>query len=362
MSTTRQVNCNIAALKLIAMFGVICLHTFGSLNPIDSRTSYVLWYFVTFSIPVFFAASGYFMLNRSSKLKTMLSKVVGIVALILMWGGVFMLYKYALQIHYHHTLMPTKEVIEQPFVLTLLSIFQQGRFGRLWFMWALANLYLLSPLFSKAFKDPKTAVYLALALTGICILSHVIDVAHILTTKTSMYSYDVNPWFRQTFKVWVFAAYFVWGGVLGREGIKEAIRKRISQKAAVALMIILMLLSVVYQMALDSYMVYNSPEYQHDSPLIILWVLSILVVATCYETKSSDKTVWKDISECTLGIYFLHGMIAFLLKYLVPATSLFNLIVLAFLTFTVCYVITVVSMKIPIAKAFMNIPKIKIAR
>ena len=115
-------------------------------------------------------------------------------------------------------------------------------------------------------------------------------------------------------------------------------------------------------MALDNYMVYNSPEYQHDSPLIILWVLSILVVVTCYDTKFSNKSVWKDISECTLGIYFLHGMIAFLLKYLVPATSLLNLIVLALLIFTMCYVITVVCMKIHIAKAFMNIPKIKIAR
>ena len=215
MSTTRHVNCNIAALKLIAMFGVICLHTFGSLNPIDSRASYALWYFVTFSIPVFFAASGYFQLNRSPKIETMQSKVVGIVLLILMWG-VFMFYKYAIQIHHNHTLIPTKEVLEQPFVLTFLSIFQPGRFGRLWFMWALAILYLLSPLLSKAFKE-NTTVSLALALTGVCILSHGIDMAHILTTKSSMYSYDVNPWFRQTFKVWVFATYFVWGGVLGRE-------------------------------------------------------------------------------------------------------------------------------------------------
>ena len=95
---TRQVNCNIAALKLIAMFGVICLHTFGSLNPIDSRTSYVLWYLVIFCIPVFFAASGYFLLNLSPKIETMLSKVVGIVVLILMWGvcSTTMLFRYVI--------------------------------------------------------------------------------------------------------------------------------------------------------------------------------------------------------------------------------------------------------------------------
>lgn len=270
-----------------------------------------------------------------------------------------MLYKYALQIRHYHTLMPTKEVVEQPFVLTLLSIFQQGRFGRLWFMWALAILYLLSPLLSKAFKDTKTAVNLALALTGFCILSHGIDVVHILATKTSMYSYDVNPWFRQTFKVWVFATYFVWGGILGREDVREAIRRKITHKAAVALMIVLTLVSIVYQMALDNYMVYNSPEYQHDSPLIILWVLSILVVATCYDTKTSNRAIWKDISECTLGIYFLHGMIAFLLKtYLIPANSITNLIALALVTFFVCWIITIVAIRMPVAKYFMAIPKI----
>lgn len=100
MTNKKSVNCNIAALKLIAMFGVICLHTFGSLNPIDSRTSYALWYFVTFSIPVFFAASGYFQLNRSPKIETMQSKVVGIVLLILMWGGYLcstnMLFRYVI--------------------------------------------------------------------------------------------------------------------------------------------------------------------------------------------------------------------------------------------------------------------------
>ena len=87
MQGTRKINCNIAALKLLAMFGVICLHTFGSLNPVDSGVSYVLWYLVTFSIPVFFAASGYYTLNNKLTMRSALSKVLGIMVLILLWGG-----------------------------------------------------------------------------------------------------------------------------------------------------------------------------------------------------------------------------------------------------------------------------------
>lgn len=361
MQGTRKINCNIAALKLLAMFGVICLHTFGSLNPVDSGVSYVLWYLVTFSIPVFFAASGYYTLNSKLTMRSALSKVLGIMVLILLWGGVFMLYKYALLIHHDHTLIPTKGIIAQPFILLVLSSVQMGRFGRLWFMWALAILYLLSPWLCRAFKDTKTALRLALVLSGVCLVSHGVDMVHTLTTGTSIYSYDVNPWFRQTFKIWVFAAYFVWGGVLGRSDVRDYIRKRISFKGALLIAVIMTVVSVTYQMALDNFMVYNSPEYQHDSPFVMLWVLSILICFTCYNTKESSTVFWKEISKCTLGIYFLHGMIAYLLKmFLISPTSVMSLIIQAILTFTVCYGITIAAMRIPVAKFFMAIPRIKL--
>ena len=89
MTNKKSVNCNIALLKFVAMFGVICLHTFGSLSPVESRLRYVFCYLSTFSIPVFFAASGYFMLNRSPKWKNVLNKTVNILLFILLWGGIF---------------------------------------------------------------------------------------------------------------------------------------------------------------------------------------------------------------------------------------------------------------------------------
>lgn len=356
----KTINCNIAALKLLAMFGVICLHTFGSLNPVDLRVSYILWYLGTFSIPVFFTASGYYTLNSKPTIQSALGKVLGITVLILLWGGVFMLYRYAMQLHHGQSFIPTKGVLAQPILLLVLSVFQQGRFGRLWFMWALAILYLLSPLLSRAFTSTRDAVRLALGLTAICVLSHAVDIWHILTTQTSMYSYNVNPWFRQTFKVWIFATYFVWGGVLGRGDVREYIRTRIPQWTAILAVVVMTAISVCYQMALDGYMVYNSPEYQHDSPIVILWVLSIMICFTCYGTKQASSTFWNDLSKCTLGIYFLHGMTAYLLKqYLIPPTSLMSLLVQAIATFAICYIVTVTAMQIPVAKYFMAIPKIK---
>lgn len=362
MQGARKVNCNIATLKLLSIFGVICLHTFGSLNPVDSRASYASWYLVTFSIPVFFAASGYYTLNGKPTMRLALSKVLGIMVLILLWGGVFMLYKYALLIHHQHTVVPTKGVLAQPILLLLYSSVQMGRFGRLWFMWALAILYLLSPWLSSAFKDTKTALRLALLLTGVCMVTHGIDMAHTLTTGTSIYSYDVNPWFRQTFKIWLFATYFVWGGVLGRSDVRGVIKKRIPFKGWLLIVVIMTIASVTFQMALDDYMVYNSPEYQHDSPIVMFWVLSILVCFTCHNTKESSSVFWKDISKCTLGIYFLHGMIAFLLKqFVIPPTSVLSLIMQAILTFVLCYGITVAAMRIPVARHFMSIPRINLA-
>ncbi len=278
-------------------------------------------------------------------------------------GGVFMLYRYALQLHHGQSIIPTKGVLAQPILLLVLSVFHQGRFGRLWFMWALAILYLLSPLLSRAFTSTRDAVRLALGLTAICVLSHAVDIWHILTTQTSMYSYNVNPWFRQTFKVWIFATYFVWGGVLGRGDVREYIRSRIPQWAAILVVVVMTAISVCYQMALDRYMFYNSPEYQHDSPIVILWVLSIMICFTCYGSKHSSSMFWNDLSKCTLGIYFLHGMTAFLLKhYLIPPISLMSLIVQAIATFAICYIVTITAMRIPVAKYFMAIPKLSLAK
>lgn len=362
MQGVRKVNCNIATLKLLAMFGVICLHTFGSLNPVDSRVSFALWYLATFSIPVFFAASGYYTLNSKPTMRSGLSKVLGIIVLILLWGGQFMFYKYGLHIYHQHTLVPTKSIIAQPVVLLLYSSVQMGHFGRLWFMWALAILYLLSPWLSKAFKDTKTALRLAIVLTAICVVSHGIDMAHTLTTGASIYSYDVNPWFRQTYKIWLFATYFAWGGILGRSDVREYIRKRIPFKGALLILVIMTVASVSYQLALDNFMVYNSPEYQHDSPVVMFWVLIIMICFTCYGTKESSSDFWKDLSKCTLGIYFLHGMIAFLLKqFVIPPTSVLSLIIQAILTFALCYGITIAAMRIPIAKYFMAIPRFNFA-
>lgn len=273
-----------------------------------------------------------------------------------------MLYKYALLIHHQHTFIPTKGIIAQPVLLLLSTSVQMGRFGRLWFMWALAILYMLSPWLSKAFKDTKTALRLALVLTSLCLISHCIDIVHVIMDGTSIYSYKINPWLRQTLKIWVFATYFVWGGVLGRSEVREYIRKQIPFKWYFLITVIITICSVSYQMALDNYMVYNSPEYQHDSPVVILWVLSILACFTCYGTKESSSVFWKDISKCTLGIYFLHGMTAFLLKlFVIPPTSVMSLTLQAFLTFAICYSITIAVMRIPVAKYFMTIPRINFA-
>jgi len=262
----------------------------------------------------------------------------------------------------HHDFGTWPLLIKQPIALLGFSSLQMGHFGRLWFMWELIIMYLLSPVLTKAFKTTKGALSLAFTLTAICLLSHGIDMYHVATTGTSMYSYDVHPWFRQTFKIWVFATYYVWGGVFGRHDVREWVAKRLNKTVAIIGMLLLTVLSVACQYGLDTWMVYNSPEFQHDSPLIILWVISIIVVGVCYREKTANTKAWLVMADCTLGIYFLHGMMAFFLKKIIPATTIGNLLILSPATFVVCLVITMVLMRMPVAKVMVNVPKIKIIK
>ncbi len=196
-------------------------------------------------------------------------------------------------------------------------------------------------------------------MTCLCFISHAVDMWHIYKTGISIYSREATPWLCQSFKIWVFSTYFTWGGVFGISEVRDWIRSRVNLGTMIVILLTLTILTVAFQCGLGNKMTYNSPEYQHDAPIVILWVMSILAVATCYGEKVSKSPFMRVISECTLGVYILHGSVALVCKMVIPATTFENLILIALLTFGLSFLLTIIAMHLPIMKYVVQVPKFK---
>lgn len=182
---------------------MVCLHSFGALNrSVDDWLSYSIWYSFCFAIPIFFATSGYFVLSKKSiSYIYVLKKITGFLLIVFSWC----LLDSCIGIAFGRKLT-------NPIKSLFLALFQMGSLPRLWFFGAMIVLYVLSPVFCRLMKNRKQCIALVIILLGANALSHIINVYTICNTGLSLYSYTLNSWFRQTFKIWTFALYFVGGG------------------------------------------------------------------------------------------------------------------------------------------------------
>lgn len=160
----KKLNINIALLRIIACFGVVCLHSFGALNrSVDDWLSYSIWYSFCFAIPIFFATSGYFVLSKKSiSYIYVLKKITGFLLIVFSWC----LLDSCIGIAFGRKLT-------NPIKTLFLALFQMGSLPRLWFFGAMIVMYALSPVFCRLMKNRKQCIALVIILLGANALSHI---------------------------------------------------------------------------------------------------------------------------------------------------------------------------------------------
>lgn len=149
------------------------------------------------------------------------------------------------------------------------------------------------------------------------------------------------------------------GGVLAKHDIKQLLSRKISHSMALVATVVLILLAAMYQQfVIGHLMTFNSPEYHHDSPAVILAVFMILCSSVCYgEVYSSTKTV-NLLSESLLGIYCLHGWVQKLILRFFNISTLFNIGLYAIATFTISFLLWFVMRRIPVIKLLVALQDI----
>ena len=175
----KEINVNIAWLRLLASFGVICLHTFGGqASLVDNIYSYMIWYMFTFSIPIFFSTSGYFSLNKEIDWKNIYKKIKNILIFLLAWGILYVVFQVLKDIILGNKIKFSFLLIE-PIKLMLLSFLQMGFFSRFWFFGAFAIILILSPFLSKVFQKTKFAIVVTVIFTIISLISNIVNYIYI---------------------------------------------------------------------------------------------------------------------------------------------------------------------------------------
>lgn len=199
-------NCNLDLLRIMACIGVVGLHTLQKAISVVNST---LYYLCGFAVPIFFMISGYVLLNREEvTFSYSARKIVSILKLVLIWNLIFAVIKIGAGIIFRNWSFGLLINIAMEFPKGFL---QFGMFWHFWYFGALIIIYAFLPILHKMCKDTIRMhviwVVLVLVCIGIQCTSYVIH-------------QPIQKYIRQTFRLWSWLQFFLFGGVICRIGKK----------------------------------------------------------------------------------------------------------------------------------------------
>lgn len=154
-------NLSIDMVKIVAMFGVMCLHSTHSYAiPGEFCFADILYESAVISMPLFFMVSGYLLIGREkSDYRYAFRKVFGIIRFVSIIVFAFWLARSV-----HHLQFDVRELL----LSLVLPYVQQGSFSVFWYFGAMIILYMLYPTFNTIYKRNRYAYY---GLTSLALLT-----------------------------------------------------------------------------------------------------------------------------------------------------------------------------------------------
>ena len=281
-------------LRIISAIGVIMIHTASAgirTEAISNNSGFVwfIWYHVLseFAVPCFFMISGAVFLNPEKELSVsniIRKYFIKIILMYLFWSGVYALY----------------EMIFEDYAIDIMSFIRKVIRGKdtLWFLPAVAGLYLLVPLMRKFTEDRKLLQYGIL----LCFIF-----AWVPSMLSPYKSFEVVCNIISRFSVSVgYAGFFLLGYYFYRYSLDK--RQRI-------LLYVLGVLALIYMYTGSVYRSYIYGGFQQDLlaynslPIVLYGSFIFILVKQVFTTgKIEEKTekVIKFAANRTAGIYVVH--------------------------------------------------------
>lgn len=189
-------NQSIDLVKIIAMMGVMALHT--CLGKTNELPGFLLSRTFGLSMPLFFMVSGYLMQGRCVDWRYSVQKI---------WGIIRFTFIICFSYWIVHSFRHGADMIL--FVkIWLGSFIQRGPFGIFWYFGSMILLYLLLPYYNK--KEMSTVLFYPKTIAFL--------LGVVFCTFMADYIFDIEKTYvPQTFRLWYWLLYFTFGQLLRRQ-------------------------------------------------------------------------------------------------------------------------------------------------
>jgi surface polysaccharide O-acyltransferase-like enzyme len=346
-------------LKAIASYFVIIYHyNFIDIDFVNQAEpfqyfNYFLTTILTISVPVFFFVNGALLLNKTDlNIRRHTFKILNFVILVIAWGSIT---------HVLLSLIHNKEIILRDLISSIYNL-RQGWTNHLWFLEALVVVYIFYPLLFNSFRQGTKYFYFFFGCVTLLTLGNTL-----LTTMATTISFLFKKFLTRDLAFNYFSsfnafegiygysiAYFMLGGIMIRyRNYLYSNRIRIVSILAIP---VAMFFQFLYGLIASKRQneIWDSVWHGHDTIFTLMIVVSLFVIFLRYKHQGVFGKVIKLIGENSLGIYFLHVIVA---EFISPfifnnplrndfiSNSFFALIVLA-----ICLIVTVGLKKVPILK------------
>lgn len=279
---SNQRNLNLDLIKVIAMLGVICLHTTHSYtSPNQISMANIMYESAVVSIPLFFMVSGYLMLGKENAnyryVSIKIGRIIRFVFLmsILLWCMVSIYHSFDFD-------------VSSFFEMFLGAFIQHGRWGVLWYLGAMIIIYLLLPLLNKLYQCH--SAFLTTTII-IALIAHLVFINNLLPADNKNLDFGLF----QTFRLYNWLLYFLIGGLIKRY-------RNFNIHSFIVLG--LFALNIFYQFCLNEFLNTSYCEYYYSSFVVTILVTFLFIKLINMKLKYSPYI--SIFSFLFLPVYVIH--------------------------------------------------------
>ncbi len=323
-------------IKCIAILCVIVIHLCGryryvTITAEEYMATYTLAWIVRIGVPLFFMCTGALFLHlKELNIKKLFTKNVPKLTICLL------LYSFIYSLFMNRELLIDQQMgVLSFFKETIKGILKADITPNLWYLYAIICVYLMIPIFRVIVDNASKKLieyYLVMCfIVAIMLMFMNIPQLSILVEWTVDLKY-----------LWLFCGYSIYivgGAYIAKYGISKKMRYVIYALAVISLVFV-GLSKKQFEMASGTD-AYNINDYLSPATMVYAIAVFIFIKECCSKKKEESKLYpgVKFISQNTLGIYLIHGLIVDTLEIMLPLNG--NVFLVIPVHFVLALIITV---------------------
>lgn len=323
-------NIGIDLIKIIACVLVIMLHSLDPTEPVVVNNTFnlSLYYMGTLAIPVFFMASGYFVLNKASiSYAYSFKRIKNILIVVISW-----LFLYSLIVFvFKHKFTFLNEIEGSAFAGV-----PDSHFYHFWFFWALMLMLLIAPILVWVLqKSFKYFIALIIVVTIICLIQDIsLHMGYAYLMRNTPQVFRINIWIE----------YYLLGGLVGNahfNQIKTFVEKHFVQFSILDILLYVTL--IMYSLWNRQIIGWAYAEANYNNILVML--ISIISMTLFATSQPRALKVIEYVISATMGIYILQSFVIGKLGKLGIFSMYPSLLIPV--VFVVCLILVEIALRIP---------------